>query len=160
MADPWWSFPSQADVDTDCIYMPPTSHGNGLNVWNKIMHITKQELAPFRPNKCYQYAKVHIFWYVMQQDFVEFCHRYHLCQVNKIPTKVTEGVPRPMPIPNALFESLALDLAGPLPSDQKGELILVVLDHFSGCTYLLPVSENIDAKKTAQILSDKIFTIH
>jgi hypothetical protein len=95
----------------------------------------------------------------MHQDFVDFCHRCHLCQVNKIPIQVPEGKPRPMPIPKVPFEFLALDFAGPLLSDQKCDLILVVLDRFSGYTYLFPVSKNIDTKQTAQILLDKIFTV-
>jgi hypothetical protein len=65
-----------------------------------------------------------------------------------------------MPIPKASFESLTLDLAGTLPSNQKCNLILVVLDCFSGYTYLFPVSKNIDSQQTAHILLDKIFTVH
>jgi putative cell wall-binding protein len=51
-----------------------------------------------------------------------------------------------MSIPKAPFESLALDSAGPLSSNQKCDLILVVLDYFSDYTYLFPVSKNINAK--------------
>jgi hypothetical protein len=91
---------------------------------------------------------------------VDFCYRCHLFQVNKTPTQVPEGELRLIAIPSAPFETLALDIAGPLPSDQKSDLILVVLDRFSGYTYLFPVSKNINAKRTAQILLDKIFTIH
>jgi hypothetical protein len=96
----------------------------------------------------------------MRQDFVYFCHRCYLCQVNTISTQVPEGKPKPMPIPKAPFESLALDFVGPLPSDQKCTLILVVLDHFSGFKYLFPVSKKIDSKQDAQNLLNKIFTVH
>jgi hypothetical protein len=51
-----------------------------------------------------------------------------------------------MPILKVLFESLALDFAGPLPSEQKCKLILIILDRFSGYTYLFPVSKKINAK--------------
>jgi hypothetical protein len=111
------------------------------------------------PNKCYQYANTYFFWYSIDQDFVDFCHRYYLCQVNKIPTQVPEDKPRLMPIPKIPFKFLALDFAGPLPGDQKCDIILVVLDCFSGYTYLFPVSKNIDAKQITQILLDKMFTI-
>jgi hypothetical protein len=87
----------------------------------------------------------------MCQRFVDFYLGYYLCQVNKIPTQISEGKPRPIPIPKAPFESLALDFASPLPSNQKCDLILVVLNPFSGYTYLFPVSKNINTKQTAQI---------
>jgi transposase InsO family protein len=58
------------------------------------------------------------------------------------------------------FESLALNFAGPLASEQECDLIFVILDLFSGYTLLFSVSKNIDAQQTAQILLDKIFTIH
>jgi hypothetical protein len=148
----------EGDADDICIF--PTAHSNSLNISNEIMHYTRQELSFFEPNKCYQYAKVYFFWYCMHQDFVDFYHRCHLCQVNKIPTQVPEGKPRPMPIPKAPFKSLALDFASPMPSDQKCDLISVVLDHFSGLIYLFSVPKNINAKKTAQICPDMIFTVH
>jgi hypothetical protein len=83
-----------------------------------------------------------------------------MCQVNKIPTQVPKGKPRPMSILKAPFKFLALDFTGPLPSDQKCDLILVVLDHFSSYTYLFPVFKNINVKQTVQMLLGKIFTIH
>jgi hypothetical protein len=90
---------------------------------------------------------------------VDFCCKCHLCQV-KIPTQVLEAEPRPMPIPKPPFKFLALDYVGLLPGGQKYNTILVVLDCFSCYTYLFPSSRNIDVKQTAQILLDKIFTIH
>jgi hypothetical protein len=122
------------------------------------MRFTYQELAHFWLDKCYQYAKVYFFWYSMCQDFVDFYHRWHLCHVNKIPTQVPEGKPRPILIPKSWFESHALGFGDPLPSNQKYDLFLVVLDCFIGNTYLFPVSKNINARQTAQILLDKIFT--
>jgi transposase InsO family protein len=47
-----------------------------------------------------------------------------------------------------------------LPSDQKYDFILLVLDWFSGYTYLFQVFKNIDAKQTTQILLDRIFSVH
>jgi hypothetical protein len=90
---------------------------------------------------------------------VDFCYKYHLYQVNKIPTPVPEGELWPMLIPKVSFKSFALDFADLLPSDQKLNLNFVVLDRFSGYTYWFPVSKNINAKQTTQIFLNKIFTI-
>jgi hypothetical protein len=47
------------------------------------------------------------------------------------------------------FQVHALDFISPLPRKQKYYLIPVVLDAFSGYTYLFPISKNINAKQTA-----------
>jgi hypothetical protein len=80
----------KGEGDADCIYISPTTHSNGLNIRDEIMYHTHEKLTHFRPNKCHQYSKVYFFWYSIHQDFVDFCCRCHLCQVNKIPTKVPE----------------------------------------------------------------------
>jgi hypothetical protein len=101
--------------DADYIDIPPTTQSNGINIKNGIMCLIYQELAHIGPNKCYQYAKVYYFWYLICQYFVNFCHRYHLCQVSKIPTQVSEGKQRLMPIQKKPFGFIALGFAGLLP---------------------------------------------
>jgi hypothetical protein len=74
--------------DVDSIYISPTAHSNRLNIRDEIMRLTHQELVHLGPNKCYQYDKVYFIWYSLHQDFVDFCCRCYLYQVNKRPTQV------------------------------------------------------------------------
>ena len=115
----------------DVVYIPPHANLDGNNLRNEVMRLSHHHLAHLGPNRCYDYAKVYFYWNSMRQDFVDFCCRCHLCQVNKVSTRLPEGEPRSLPIPEAPFESLAIDFAGPFPSDQKCELICVILDRFS-----------------------------
>ena len=71
-----------------------------------------------------------------------------------------DGIITPLPVPREPFSSIAIDFAGPFPSDIKKELILVVLDRFTRFTYLMPVSQNIRAVETANILIERIFSVH
>jgi len=71
--------------------------------------------------------------------------------MNKQPTTLPDRVVTPVPIHRELFSSIAIDFAGPFPSDYKEELILVVLDRFTGFTYLIPVSQNITAVETTNL---------
>jgi len=66
----------------------------------------------------------------------------------------------PLPVPREPFSSIAIHFAVPFPSDNKKELILVVLDHFTGFSYLIPVSQNITAVQTANLLIERIFSVH
>ena len=96
----------------------------------------------------------------MRTDFKEYIRRCHLCQMNKHPTTLPDGIVTPLPVPTEPFSSIAIDFAGLFPSDNNKELILVVLDRFTGCTYLIPVSQNITAVETANILIERIFSVH
>ena len=80
--------------------------------------------------------------------------------MNKQSTTLPDGIVTPLPIPRELFSLIAIDFGGPFPSDNKKELILVVLDCFTGFTYLIPVSQNITAVKTANRLIERIFSVH
>jgi hypothetical protein len=64
-----------------------------------------------------------------------------------------------MPLSKAPSESLALDLAGLLPHDRKCNLILVVVNRFSGYTQLFHVFQKIHSKQTTQNLLNNMFTI-
>ena len=96
----------------------------------------------------------------MRHDFKDYVRRCHLCQMNKQPTTLPNGIVTSLAVPREPFSSIAIDFAGPCPSDNKKELILVVLDRFTGFTYLIPVSQNITAVETANLLIERIFSVH
>ena len=96
----------------------------------------------------------------MRSDFIDYCRRCHLCQLNKHATVLPEGAISPLPIPKEPFTFLAIDFAGPFPADGKSNLIFVIMDCFSGYTYLVPVAKTIDAKQAALIMINRIFTVH
>jgi len=80
--------------------------------------------------------------------------------MNKQPTAVPDRVVIPPPVPREPFSSIAIDLADSFPSDNKKEQILVVLDRFTGYTYLIPVSQNITAVETANLPIERIFPVY
>ena len=96
----------------------------------------------------------------MRSDFKDCIRRCNLCQMNKQPTSLPDGVVTPLPLPREPFSSIAIDIAGPYPTDNKKEIILVVLARFTGFPYLIPVSQNITAVETANLLIEQIFSVH
>jgi len=96
----------------------------------------------------------------MTIDFKASILRCHLCLINKQHTTIPDALVTPLPVPREPFSSIAIYLAGPFPSDIEKELILVVLDRFTGFPYLTPVSQNITGVETANLLIERIFPIH
>ena len=72
--------------------------------------------------------------------------------MNKQPTPLPDGIVTPRPVSREPFSSMAIDFAEPFHSDNKKELILFVLDRFTGLTYLILLSQNITAVETANLL--------
>jgi len=148
------------DDNRDCPYVPYEAAHQGHNIRSEIIRITHEQMAHMGAQKCYKYASRHFYWFSMRKDFRDYIRRCHLCQMNKQPTTVPEGSVTSLPVPREPFSSLAIDFAGLFPHDSNKDLILVVLDRFSGFTYLIPVSKNITAVETATLLIERVFSIH
>ena len=76
----------------------------------------------------------------MRSDFRDLILSCHLCQMNKQPSTLPDGVLIRLPVPREPVSLMTIGFAAPLPSDNKKEVILVVLNRFTGVTYLIPVS--------------------
>jgi len=148
------------DASRDCPYLPYEAAYEGTNIRSEIIRITHEKMAHMGAHKCFKYASQHFYWMSMRSDFKDYIRRCHLCQMNKQPTTLPDGVVTPLPVPREPFFSLAIDFEEPFPNDNKKELILVVLERFIGFTYLITVSQNITAVETANLLIERIFSVH
>jgi len=131
------------DDNRDCPYVLYEAAYEGTNIRSEIKRITHEQIAYMGADKCFKYASKHFYWMSIRSDFKDYIHRCHFCQMNKQPTTLPDRVVTPLPVARVPFSSIAIDLAGPFASEKKEELIRVVLDRFTGCTYLIPVSQNI-----------------
>jgi len=150
----------RGDDSVDCQYVPDEAGYEGSNLWSEIIRITYKQIAHMGVYKCIKYASKHLCWMSTRSAFKDYIRRWHPCQINKKPTTLPDGVVTVPPVPREPFSSFAIDFAGQFPNDNKKELILVVLDPFTGFTYLIPVSRNITALETANILIEIIFSVH
>ena len=76
----------------------------------------------------------------MISDFKDYIRQCHLRQMNKQPTTLPVGIVTPLPVPRESSSSFPIAFAGLLPSANKKHLILVLLNRFTGFTYLILVS--------------------
>jgi len=148
------------DDTRDCSYVSYEAAYEGTNIRSDIVPITHEQMAHMGAQKCFKYASKHFYQTTMISDFKDYIRRCHLCQINKQPTTLPDRIVTPLPVPREPCSSIPIDFEEPFPSDNKKELILVVLDHFTWFTYLIPVSQNITAVETANLLIKRIFSVH
>ena len=94
-----------------------------------------------------------VWWPGIDREAEKFCKTCHGCQLVSSPAN-----PEPIkstPLPSGLWQHLAVDLLGPLPS---GESVLVIVDYFSRY-YEVEVMRSTTSEKVIECL-EKIFTTH
>ena len=120
------------DDSRDCLYVPYEAAHEGDNIRSEILPITHEQMAHMGAHKWFKYAYRHFYWMTMRSDFKDYICWCHLYQMIKQPTTLPDGIVTPLPVPREPFSSIAINFAGPFPSYNKKELILVLLDRFTG----------------------------
>jgi hypothetical protein len=142
------------------IYIPGGQFKRGISLREFILKTVHEGLGHFSYNKCYRYA-VHYFWWPQfRLDMQDYCKSCDSCQINKEPTTLPLGNPSSLPQPSATWQSYAIDFAGPFPTSQGYNTLLVILDRFSSFTFLIPVTKNITAIETYQAFHKTIIDEH
>jgi len=96
----------------------------------------------------------------MRSDFKDYIRRDHLYQMNKQRTTLPDGVVTPLPVRREPFSSIPIHFAGPFPSDNKKELILVVWIASLGSPTSSQSPKTLQQSKTAHLLIERIFSVH
>lgn len=82
------------------------------------------------------------------------------CQRNKSSTKKPAGPLHPTPVPDARFDSIAIDFIGPLPRDNGYDSVITITDRLGADYRMVPTTTDIDAKKFAQLFFDHWYCEH
>ena len=77
-------------------------------------------------------------WPGMSKDIRQWTRSCLSCQRTKVTTHVRAPV-QPLPMPSSRFESLHVDLVGPLPLSQEFSYLLTVVDRFTSWPEAIPV---------------------
>ena len=110
------------DASRDCPYVPYEAVHEGENIRSEILRITHEQMAHLGAQDCCKYPSRHFYWITMRQ-FQRLHSQMPLCQMNKQPTTLPNGIVTPLPVPREPFSWIAIDFAGLIPSDNKKELI-------------------------------------
>ena len=105
--------------------------------------------------------KTHLYWPQMRQDVVEYVQTCEACQRNKASNQRTAGLLQPLEIPSAPWETVTMDLIGPLPKTSKGnDAILVFVDKLTKMVRLAATTMQLTSRGLAELFRDTIFRLH
>jgi len=89
-----------------------------------------------------------IKWYIAE------CKK---CQANKPNWQPKTNNLYPNEILQGSWETISVDLIGPLPELAEYDRILVIVDRFSKMAHYMPINMNITAQGVAKVLWDRVF---
>lgn len=135
---------------------------NNSRVRNKIF--TEAHEPPtsghFGPYKTYFTLAQNFYWPRMFKDIKSFIRSCDNCQRCKTGSTGTDGLLKPLDIPEQRWSSIFLDFVTGLPVSNGFDAILVVTDRLTKRGHFIPTQKAIDAPRTAQLYMDEIVRLH
>ncbi|MCO5559106.1 hypothetical protein L7F22_012698 [Adiantum nelumboides] len=105
--------------------------------------------------------ETYFFWPTMKKDIQGYVSQCIICQKVKYDRGKQPGLLQPLPIPDSLWESIAMDFIFGLPKSIHGNTrIWKIVDRFSKQAHLIPVKKTIKAPHMAQLFISQILKYH
>ena len=115
----------------------------------------------FGIDKTIQRVEQTFTWPGMTADIREYVRTCDSCQRSKPVVGKTRGLIRPLPVPADRWDEVSLDFVTGLPRTPSGhDAVLVVVDRFTKWAYFIPTQTTVDAKGTAVLFHDVVFSRH
>ena len=115
----------------------------------------------FGIDKTIQRVEQTFTWPGMTADIREYVRSCDSCQRSKPVVGRTRGLLQPLPVPADRWEEVSLDFVTGLPRTARGhDAVLVVVDRFTKWAYFIPTQTTVDAKGTAELFHEWIFSRH
>jgi hypothetical protein len=122
------------------------------NLRENLFRLAHDCLGHFGTDKSYAALRDAYYWPNMRRDleqaYVPGCHE---CQRNKSRTTKPTGPLHPLPVPDAVGESVAVDFIGPLPNDNGFDCILTMTDRLNADIRIIPTRTTITAEEFAAL---------
>ena len=105
--------------------------------------------------------ETYFYWPSMKKDIQDYVSQCLVCQQVKYDRGKAPGLLQPLPIPNAPWESIAMDFIFGLPKSIHGNTgIWTIVDRFSKQAHFIPVKKTIKAHHMAKLFISQIFKYH
>ena len=106
-------------------------------------------------------VKNHFYWSGMDAMIARYVNTCNKCQANKGSQLATPGLLMPLPIPAQPWESISLDLIGPLNKTEKGNnAILVVVDRLTKMKHFIATTMEVTSDGLVQLVMDNVVRLH
>jgi hypothetical protein len=96
----------------------------------------------------------------MKQTVQRYVQQCQVCQQAKIEHIRQPGLLQPLPVPSQAWEIVSLDFIEGLPSSDRFNAILVVIDKFTKYGHFIPIHHPYTALQIAKIYLDNIYKLH
>lgn len=131
----------------------------------QIMHVMKEchdnpTAAHFGAFKTAKRIMQRYYWHGLVKDVKEYVRKCETCLKSKAPTKAQFGLMGKMKVSTRPWQVISMDLMGPFTRSSKGnQHLLVVCDHFTKMSVLIPLRDS-KANKVCTAIRNEIFFEH
>lgn len=103
----------------------------------------------------------HYWWPGMRQDVRKYVAECDSCQRNKPTNLPKAGLLQPLPIPEAPWRTITMDLITDLPETDKGhDSVVVFVDKLTKMTHIAPCKKAISAEEFAEVYLAHVVRLH
>ena len=106
--------------------------------------------------KTYELLNCHYWWPSQLKDVKTYVKGCFTCQQNKALRQKKAAPLNPHKLPESPWESISLDVIGPLPESNGFNAILSVIDQFSKMIRLIPMTTELSTKGLIDIYLKQI----
>ena len=96
----------------------------------------------------------------MATDIEAFCRSCGKCQTNKTDMQKPQGFLHSLPIPDKPWQSVGMDVMGPLPQSQGNDYLLVIIDQLMLQVHLVPTMTQVTTKEVAWLFLKEVVRLH
>ncbi|WVZ01635.1 hypothetical protein V8G54_027704 [Vigna mungo] len=96
----------------------------------------------------------------MQQDIRKYINECPVCQQEKVDHALPKGLLQPLPIPQQVWEDIAMDFITHLPTVNGYSTIMVVVDRLSKFAYFIPLRSEFSSKSVVDAFIAQVVKIH
>jgi hypothetical protein len=103
----------------------------------------------------------HYWWPGLRQDVRKYVAECASCQRNKPSNMAKAGLLQPLPIPEAPWRTITMDLITDLPETEKGhDSVVVFVDKLTKMTHIAPCNKTISAEQFAEVYLANVVRLH
>ncbi|GKD49208.1 ty3-gypsy retrotransposon protein [Tanacetum coccineum] len=108
------------------------------------------------------YARIatYFYWPGMRRTIREFVRHCQICQRAKSSQLHPAGLLSPLPIPNQVWEDVAMDFITGLPTSKGYTVIMVVIDRLSKYAHFAALRANYTAHQVAELFVQTVVKLH
>lgn len=100
------------------------------------------------------------YWKGLVKDVTKFIQQCETCLRCKYEPRAVAGLLQPLPVPEGVWQSIAMDFIEKLPESHGKDTIWVVIDRLSKYAHFIPIAHPFTASKLAKIFIAEIYKLH